>query len=182
MSVLVWSAYILLAAVELYIFFVFIRRKERALLKAVMPVFLLFTAFLLFAHFMRFRIPDAVIILSMLSVLSHTFLGYFLRLYERTKIFDRINHAFSCFSFAPLAYFCLTSLFNEAIPELLAAIIIASLGITLGVFTEIIEFASDSRKKKEIKLQKGLKDTNFDLISDVIGSAMGGAFSYFILL
>jgi hypothetical protein len=81
-----------------------------------------------------------------------------------------------------LAYFTLTSLFSEAIPPALAGILIASLGITLGVFVEIIEFTMDSRKHIEIKLQKGLKDTNFDLISDVIGSALAGVFAALVLL
>lgn len=182
MSALVWAVFIILTAVELYIVLRFVQKRETALLKAVIPAYLLYAAFFLIAHFFRLRIPDISMILSMASLLSHTFLGYFLRLYERTKTFDRFNHVFSCFAYAPVAYFTLTSLFSEAIPELLAAIIIFSMGVTLGVFVEIAEFAADARKtKNDLKLQRGLKDTNFDLIFDVIGSLAAGLFAFALL-
>lgn len=183
MSALVWAAFIILTAVEAYIIFRSVRRREKTLIKAVIPAYALYAAFLLLAHFFRLRIPDVAMILSMASLLCHTFLGYYLNLYARTKTFDRAGHALGCFAYAPVAYFTLTSLFNEAIPELLAAIIIASLGMTLGVFVEIAEFAADSkRSKNDIKLQRGLKDTDFDLIFDVIGSAAAGIFAYLVLL
>ncbi len=151
-------------------------------MKAVVPAFMLYAAYFLAAHFLRLKIPEAVMIFTMLSVFSHTFFGFFLRLYTKTKTFDRFNHALGSFAFSQAAYFTLTSLFSEAIPKPLAAIIIGSLGVTLGVFTEITEFVLDSRKKKDMKLQKGLKDTNIDLIADVIGSAAAGAFASFVLL
>lgn len=182
MSAIVWAAFIILTAVEAFIIYRFIRRREKALLKAVIPAYALYAAFVLCAHFLRLRIPDVVMIISMVSLLGHTFLGFYLRLYERAKTFDRFNHALGCFAYAPAFYFTLTSLFNEAIPELLAAILIASLGITLGVFVEIAEFAGDSKRtKNDIKLQRGLKDTDFDLIFDVIGSAAAGIFAYLAL-
>ncbi len=182
MSVFIWSAFIIVTAVEAYIIFRFARQREWALLKAVVPPYVLLAVFMLTAHFARLRIPDVAMILAFISLLSHTFLGFSLRLYERSKTFDRYVHALGCFAYGPVAYFALASLFNETIPTLFAAIIIASMGITLGVFVEIIEFAADSSKKKEIKQQKGLRDTNFDLIFDVIGAALGGAFAYFLLL
>ena len=182
MTVLVWAVFTALIAVEGYVIFRFFKMREWALMKAVIPPFLLYAAFFLAAHFFRLKIPEAVMIFTMLSVFSHTFLGFFLRLYGKTKTFDRFGHALSSFAFSQAAYFTLTSLFSEAIPKLLAAIIIGALGITLGVFVEIIEFVLDSRKKKELKLQKGLKDTNFDLIADVIGSAAAGAFASLLLL
>jgi hypothetical protein len=146
------------------------------------PVFLLFTAFLLIAHFARLKLPDIVMILAMLSLFVHTFFGFYLRRYGQSKKFDRYCHAFGCFAYSLVAYFTLTSLLSEAIPTALAGIIIGSLGVTLGVFVEIIEFAMDSRKNIDIKLQKGLRDTNFDLISDIIGSALAGVFAALLLL
>lgn len=179
---LVWAVFIALAAAEGYIIFRFVKEKEWALLKAVIPAFLLYAAFFIIAHFLRLKIPEVVMIFTMLSLLSHTFLGFFLRLYGRSKTFDRFSHALGAFAFSQAAYFTLTSLFSEAIPKLLAAIIIGALGVTLGVFVEIIEFVLDLRKKKELKLQKGLRDTDFDLIADVIGSAAAGAFASLLLL
>jgi hypothetical protein len=182
MPVLVWAAYIILTLVEAYIVFRLARQKETALIKSIVPPFLLFTAYMLIAHFARLRLPDIVMILAMLSLFVHTFIGFYLRRYGKSRKFDRYGHAFGCFAYSLLAYFTLTSLFSEAIPPALAGIIIGSLGVTLGVFIEIIEFAMDSRKNVDIKLQKGLRDTNFDLISDIIGSALAGVFAALVLL
>jgi hypothetical protein len=182
MPVLVWAAFIILTVIEAYIIFRLAKRKEAALIKNVVIAYLLFTAYFITAHFGRLRVPEAVMILAMASLAVHTLPGYYFRLYGSSKKFDRGSHALACFSYSMVAYFSLTSLFSEAIPPLLAAIIIASMGITLGVFVEIIEFALDSRKHIDIKLQKGLRDTNFDLISDVIGSALAGAFACLALL
>lgn len=172
----------MLTAAEGYIVFRLTEKKERALIMAVIPAYLLYTAFFLAAHFLRLKIPDIVMVFTMLSLFVHTFFGFFLRLYGRSKTFDRFGHALGTFAFSQAAYFTLTSLFSEAIPKLFAAIIIGTLGVTLGVFVEIIEFALDSRKKKELRLQKGLKDTDFDLIADIIGSTAAGAFASILLL
>lgn len=182
MPVQIWAVFLVLTVVEVFIVYRFVREREWALMKAVVPVYLLYTAYMLIAHFLRFKIPDIVMIFTMISLLSHTFLGFFMRLYGTTKTFDRYNHAFGSFAFSLAAYFTLTSLFNEAIPQLLAAIFIFAVGVTLGVFVEIIEFTMDSRKKKDMQLQKGLKDTDFDLIADVIGSAAAGVFACLVLL
>lgn len=182
MPILVWAAFIILAAVEAYIIFRLARQKELALVKSIVPAFLLYTAYMLIASLAQLQIPEVVMILAMASVFTHTFFGFYLRLYGRSKTFDRGAHALGCFAYSMLAYFTLTALFSEAIPPLLAGIIIASLGITLGVFVEIIEFAMDSRKHIEIKMQKGLRDTNFDLLSDIIGSALAGVFACLVML
>ncbi len=182
MPVLVWTVFIVLIASEGYILFRFFKMRERALMKAVITPLLLYAAFFISAHFLHLRIPAAVMIFTILSVFSHTFLGFFLRLYGRSKTFDRFGHALGSFAFSQAAYFTLTSLFSEAIPKLFAAIVILALGVTLGVFVEIIEFVLDSRKKKELRLQKGLEDTDFDLIADVIGSSAAGAFASLLLL
>ena len=50
----------------------------------------------------------------------------------------------------------------------------------MGVVFEIIEFTHDSLLKT--KKQKGLIDTDFDLISDVIGAIIAGVFAFYVLL
>jgi len=179
MPVLVWSAFIILTVIEGYIIFRLAKRKEAVLIKNVATAYLLFLEYFIAAHFGQLRMPEAVMILAMLV---HTLLGFYFGLYGRSKTFDRGSHAFGCFAYSMLAYFSLTALFSESIPPALAGIIIASLGITLGVFVELIEFALDSRKHIELKMQKGLRDTNFDLLSDVLGSALAGVFAGLVLL
>ena len=56
----------------------------------------------------------------------------------------------------------------------------ATIGISLGCIYEIYEFILDSTTNSFN--QHGLKDTNFDLISDVIGSLIAGIVSMLIFL
>jgi len=60
------------------------------------------------------------------------------------------------------------------------AIFVTTLGITLGVFLEILEFVLDIIRKKNN--QRGLLDTDFDLVYDVIGAILAGFISFFIIL
>jgi hypothetical protein len=63
------------------------------------------------------------------------------------------------------------------------SIFIATIGISLGCILEIFEFISDSNSKpNEQRNQHGPVDTDFDLISNVIGSAIAGVASYFLIL
>jgi uncharacterized membrane protein YjdF len=69
--------------------------------------------------------------------------------------------------------------------KIFRALFIVFLGISIGAIFEIIEFIIDTHKKEEsqrAKMQKGLKDTDFDLICDIIGSALGSIFAYFMYL
>jgi hypothetical protein len=66
------------------------------------------------------------------------------------------------------------------IPKLYAAIFVFALGITIGTVFEIIEFVFD--KSKHTKMQKNLKDTDVDMVFNVIGSVFAAVISYFFIL
>ena len=53
-----------------------------------------------------------------------------------------------------------------------------TLGISLGVLLEMEELLHDTFSKS--KGQHGLKDTNFDLIANIIGAILAGLISSFI--
>jgi len=57
-------------------------------------------------------------------------------------------------------------------PKFYVSIFVATIGISLGCIFEIYEFILYSTINSNN--QHGLKDTNFDLISDVIGSVIAG--------
>ena len=62
-------------------------------------------------------------------------------------------------------------------------IFIATIGISLGCIFEILEFILDSNSKpNEQRNQHGPIDTDFDLISNVIGSVIAGVASIFLIL
>lgn len=182
MNTLSWIVFALLGAIQLFAVCQFARKKQKALIKTVLSAYLPFAAFFLVVMLFSLRIPQAVLVFAMCAQLSHCFLGYYLRLYERSKVFDRYNHAGSTFAYALLAYCTLAALFGEASPKMLAALLVTTLGVTLGVFVEILEFICDAKGKVGIKMQKGLKDTNFDLVFDAAGAAAAGVFAYFFLL
>ena len=138
--------------------------------------------YLLSAYLLLWVIPDYVMIFVIIAVFIHTFLGYFLNLYQRTKTFDHLMHAYGSFSYALLAYCTLVNFIAAPSSRLFTAIFVFTAGMALGVLVEIFEFVCDSNKRRALKLQKGLKDTNYDLIFDTIGSLCAGIFSYFILL
>jgi hypothetical protein len=60
------------------------------------------------------------------------------------------------------------------------AVFVAALGIAAGALFEIFEFVHDLKNKTD--LQRGLTDTDFDLIFDVIGSAAASILASFVYL
>jgi len=52
-------------------------------------------------------------------------------------------------------------------------------GFSSGAIFEIIEFISDFKTNK--KQQRGLRDTDFDIISDIVGS-IGASLVFYLLL
>lgn len=182
MNTFVWIAFGLLTAAEIFIVCHFARTKETALIKAVIPSYLLFALVFILVAVFALRIQPAMWLLAMAALFLHTFVGYYLRLYEKSQVFDRYNHAYASFAYALLGYNMLTAIFGAAEPKLLAAVLVFTLGVTLGVFVEIFEFMSDLRGKTGVKMQKSLQDTNYDLIFDVMGSFVAAVFAYFVLI
>ena len=182
LNTFVWIAFGLLTAAEIFIVCHFARTKETALIKAVVPSYLLFALVFILAAVFSLRIQPVLWLLAMAALFLHTFAGYYLRLYEKSKVFDRYSHAYASFANALLVYSVLTAIFGVAAPKFLAAVLVFTLGVTLGVFVEIFEFMSDMRGKLGIKMQKGIQDTNYDLIFDVMGSFLAAIFSYFVLI
>ena len=105
--------------------------------------------------------------------MGNNFIGEYLNVYNTSKYFDRFLHAFGSLSFALYNYSILDKLSMHTItPKYYIPIFVAAIGISLGCIYEIYEFVLDSITNS--KNQHGLKDTNFDLISDIIGSSIAG--------
>ncbi len=153
-------------------------KKSSSLKHAVAPA-VLFLFYLLVLCIIRIRVPYFVLTLAMLTVFLHTFVGLYLDLYHRSKTFDRYLHGFGSFSFALLLYLTLSKVTSPGGSVLFRSVFVAVMGIAAGAVFEALEFLHDSRNK--MKMQRGLKDTDFDLIFDVIGSvaaAILAAFTY----
>ncbi|NSB40695.1 putative membrane protein YjdF [Clostridium saccharoperbutylacetonicum] len=107
--------------------------------------------------------------LVLISIIGNNFIGDYMDLYNSTKHYDRFLHALGSFSFALFFYSILDKLvLHITSPKYYVSIFVATIGISLGCIYEIYEFILDSTLN--YNNQHGLKDTNFDLLSDVIGS------------
>jgi len=129
----------------------------------------------------KLSIPQYILILVIITIFGHSFIGNYFNLYNRSQHFDRYLHVFGSFANAIFIYSIIAKIINPTVSsKLYGAIFVVTLGISAGVFFEIMEFAQDSKSKTNH--QKGLKDTDLDLICNVIGSCIAGVFAYYFLI
>lgn len=175
--------YILLTVysiIELLILRVFIIKKEKVAIKSTAISFIFLWLVLIATFIFNFYIPNMAFIFIILSFFIHSYFGYYLNYYNKSKVFDRIAHGAGSFSLAIFTYYFLSNFFKYGGSRAFQALYIFLLGISLGAVYEIVEFAADLNNSK--KMQRGLRDTDFDIISDVIGSIIAAVFAFIILL
>lgn len=108
------------------------------------------------------------------TILVHLYMGQLLNYYLKTHWFDNSLHLFGSFSFSLLFYNILSNIYEKIESKYFRVICIASIGITLGVMFEILEFALDILTGS--KNQDSLWDTNLDLIFNSVGAILAGLF------
>ncbi len=114
-----------------------------------------------------------ILILGLVNAVIHSYMGHHIRLYDTSLYFDKILHVYGIFSFSLAAYSIIVDSPNISLNSKLWIFIIVSLcGIAIGTLFEIVEFTLDLILKTQS--QKGLLDTNLDLVSDVIGALAAG--------
>ena len=132
-------------------------------------------SFLVLQYFYHFDINIFVLSLVLLTLFIHHFIGQYLNYYYKSKYFDRFLHILGSFSFSIFSYLILEKIASEKVySKIYVFIIISAIGISLGSILEIYEFTLDSIKHS--KNQKGQTDTNFDIISNIIGSIVAAIF------
>lgn len=171
---IIW--FIIFSVFEVISLMGFIKRNDKILINETLLSYLLISAFLLCIYLFNLAIPKYMIILALVTIVGHTFLGNLLNLYFKSKTFDRYLHAFGTFSFSLLAYAFIIVITGQVITSILfGAIIVFAFGMALGVIFEILEFISD--KTKKTYHQHGLQDTDYDMLFDFIGSLIAAIFS-----
>lgn len=174
-----YITFFIFTILEVYIAIQFARRKKTILLKNTIFIYLLFLCLFIAEYLFKFRVANYIITFVIITLGCHSFVGDYLNIYNKSKHFDRYLHIFGAFSFSLFSYSIIDKTINHpVIPKLYASIFIVTLGITIGVFLEIIEFTQDSRMKT--RNQKGQTDTNFDLIANVIGACIAGIYYYIV--
>lgn len=109
----------------------------------------------------------------LLTLILHNSFGQYFNLYLSNEWFDKILHIIGTFAFSLLFFYLIHFITNYTLKSKLHTFIfIFSLGVNLGVFFEIGEFALDMLFKS--KHQHSLVDTNLDLIFNSIGAVISG--------
>jgi hypothetical protein len=169
------------SVLEILVFIRYIRGRKNALL---IENFILYIAVVLLLYYnenFRFPIQTPILVLLICTMLGHLFIGEYFDVYHKTKYYDRFLHVFGSFTFALFAYSVTRNILGPIqSPDSYIPLLVASIGISIGAIFEIGEFLHDSlsKKDKRSKHQHGLTDTDFDLISDVIGSVAAGVLSF----
>lgn len=144
-------------------------------------IYIIIILFLICEQYFALDIADFVLTCTVITVIGHTFIGTYLNVYYKSKYFDRYLHLFGSFSFALLFFSIINTLIPLAnVSWIYTFLFVMTLGISIGVFFEIIEFIHDCYSKK-IVCQHGLADTDFDMIFNVFGSFIAGIVSVFLM-
>ena len=164
----------------IFIAIAFLIKKKYSFFIGTVIAYISYLLFLFVQYKLNFQINRYIILLVLLTILGHLLIGEYFNFYNKTKYYDRFLHVLGAFAFSLFSYSIISKIImpNNS-SKIYISIFVAAIGISLGVFLEILEFILDISRKKNN--QKGLKDTNFDLISNVIGSTLAGVFSLFII-
>lgn len=137
---------------------------------------LFFLLLLLLDRYTKFELNGLTRVLVMITLISHSLFGEYLRAYYTTGYFDNLLHFFGTFSFALLSYevFLTFIKVRSSLPALFIILLVSFLGISLGTFFELLEFALDRLLHE--RNQFGLIDTDLDLLFDVVGAFCAGIF------
>jgi len=158
-------------------------KKKQGMLAVNIATYVFYLIFLYAQYKLNIRVKIFIILLVLITFIGNNYVGFFLDFYHRSKYYDRYLHAFGSFSFSLFFYSILDKIVVPAVnSKIYVSIFIAAIGMALGSLFEIGEFIIDSKSKSNSKHQHGLKDTDYDLISNVIGSAAAGIISMLISL
>jgi VanZ family protein len=158
----------------------FIQKKDKIAFKSAVSSLVFLWLVFIASYIFKFVIPDIAYVFAIISLITDSYFGYYKNLYNKTKTFDRIQHALGSFSSAVFFFYLFSHIFEYGGSTAFLSLYVLLLGIFHGVLNEIMEFISDLKNKK--KMQKGLRDTNNDLVSDLIGSLLAAIVSFFFLI
>lgn len=162
---------------EAYIIYKYSKSKKYGLIVGNAVVYIILLLYLCYKDVLQLRVYDFITVFLIITIFGHTYVGEYCGIYHKSKKYDRFLHLFGSFTFSLFAYSIIESLVKPvSYSKVYVAIFVATLGITIGVLFELIEFVFDKLAKYE-KNQHGLADTDFDLIFNVIGSILAGVAS-----
>jgi hypothetical protein len=162
---------------EAYIMYKYIIGKKYGRFIENAIVYIIVILFLCYRDILQLHVYNFVTVFLIITIFGHTYIGEYCDIYHKSKNYDRFLHLFGSFTFSLFAYSLIESSIKPvSYSKVYVSLFIATLGITIGVVFELVEFSFDKLAKKEKyqKSQHGLADTDFDLIYNVIGAVIAG--------
>lgn len=156
----------------------FILKKEYNFLYNLIPIYFSYLLFIYLESKNKFKVNNYIRALVIITVILHNLFGQYFNLYITTNWFDKALHLFGTFSLTLLCYSVIDSsieFFSKR--KIFTFIFVTSVGITIGVFLENLEFILDIIFKT--KNQHGQIDINLDLIFNLFGASLAGLWSTF---
>lgn len=168
------SVPVLLATVKLY------KGEKKQYAKASLASFIGYSLVFLIVWIFMLPVPSSVLFLTMLTAFFSSYFGYYRAMYTRSKTFDRYVHALGAFSLSLLAYCMIRIFLTAGGSRFFQALFIFTIGGTVGAAFELLEALHDI--KSDVKYQRGLKDTNMDILFDLIGSCFSAVLAYYVFI
>lgn len=177
-----WIIYAIFLLTQGFIAYRFIRMNNMLYLKSVLVSNALFALYVIAEAIFQINVPHLLRILVICILFVQNYFGYFKDRFTYSKVFDRHLHIWGTIGFTLFLYSILILLVEPFIyPKVLEAVFVFTLGISIGTLFEIFEFSGDQSMHEPVKMQKGLKDTNVDLICDVFGSLIAAIAAYLFI-
>ena len=173
----IWALNIMFFVVQVLITLGFILKGEWNFTFSPIVTSILFLGLIFLENITDFQIKIVLRLLIVIFVTSHNLIGEYLHAYETIPLFDNILHLMGSFIFALLSSSILVGCFNQRIfnSRLLVFIFVLAMGISLGTLFELVEFGLDIGLNENN--QRGLLDTNVDLIFNVVGALLAAVTS-----
>jgi VanZ family protein len=180
MQTVLTIVFILFCAAELYNVFKLKKMNQKLMMQAALISFSVFVLLMIVYWLVKLKIPEILLIFAMIAIWCNSYFGYSRYLFETSRIFDRFMHAYGTFSYTLLVFAILRNFVQTGGSKLFVILFVFTLGNTIGALFEIFEFYSDM--KKGTHAQQGLKDTNMDMIFNVIGSVAAALYTLLFLI
>ena len=118
-------------------------------------------------------------LVTMMAIVSDNFFGFYMNFYLTSFVFDKIQHVVGSYAFALFTYILVAQLAQSPMRKLFKFILVISIGLSVGVIYEIMEFCSDLISKTGTPSQVSLLDTNLDLVGNAVGSLLAAIHAAF---
>ena len=179
-SIVTYLSWALLAATA--VFSLYTQNWDTAFLSVI--VFALTLLSFLFQSFSKFKLPRGLVGAIVFFMVATILLGEAGNFYERFWWWDAALHTFSAIGISIMGMLIVLFLIRgdriRTHPAFMLVLMAFSFAVSIGTIWEIFEFGMDQFIGTNMQ-KSGLVDTMYDLIVDVVGSAIGASAGYIYL-